>query len=125
MSDDLKPIGSCHLIALSDANDVQREAVQTIVKTHAKSWWHERPDLWIAEGHSPPYWRDLIMPVLALSPATVTVFQLPEPGGRAWATHGLRNLTWLHESYSGKPTPSKAKALSAPRPAPPDDDIPF
>jgi hypothetical protein len=128
--DQLTAINPALLIALSAANNAQRNAVQAIVKAHSESWWHERPDLWIVEGHDPVYWRDLIKPVLGLSPATVSVLTLPSPGLRGWAMSNLPRAQskWLFETYAGKPQPPPP----APAPEIPvgklpaaDDDIPL
>jgi hypothetical protein len=103
------------LITLSEANDPQRNAVQAIVKAHSPQWWHELPDLWVAQGQTATYWRDLIMPVLLLSEAIVAVFQLPTVAtDRMWAFNrlGAERLKWLFESYTGVDPPA-----SPPKPA--------
>lgn len=102
-----------HLIALSEANDPQRDAVQAIVKVHATAWWHELPDIWVADGQTAAYWRDLIKPVLLLSPAAVIVFQLPPKDQRsvAWTKLTREQATWIFESYAEMPQPPEAPTL--------------
>jgi hypothetical protein len=102
MSYESDQIGTAHLIIISNANSLQRNAVQAIVKAHTMHWWHEAPDVWIVEGHEPSYWRDLIQPVLALSSAHTLVFRLPDEQ-RQWATTavGWDKTKWLHDWYSG------------------------
>jgi hypothetical protein len=106
---------SMYLIALSEGNDPQRDAVQAIVKAHAAVWWHELPDLWVVDGQNPQYWRDLIRPVLLLSSAAVIVFTLPDAqNGRAvaWTKLSRDQATWLFETYSGIPQPVEVPALA-------------
>lgn len=107
---------SMYLIALSEANDPQRDAVQAIVKVHAAAWWHELPDIWIADGQSTMYWRDLIRPVLLLSPAAVIVFQLPSKDHRAvgWTKLSREQSKWLFETYAEQPQPVEVPTLPAP-----------
>jgi hypothetical protein len=109
------------LIALSETNDAQRNAVQAIVKAHATEWWHEVPDVWVAQGHTHHYWRDLIAPVLLLSPAIVAVFQLPAHASeRMWAFNTMprERSQWLFEKYTGVDPP-----LPPPRPSPDPETI--
>jgi hypothetical protein len=106
------------LLALSEANDPQRDAVQAIVKAHAVAWWHYFPDIWLVEGHDHIYWRDLIKPVLLLSPAHVISFQLPATKDeRMWAMTGIAGdrTKWLFESYTGVPPPEGVKVPALPK----------
>lgn len=118
------------IVVLDQATDDHREAVQAIVKAHANGWWHNFTDVWIVGGHEVTYWRDLIKPTLALSPARVLVMGLPDMGQRAWATAGLPQpmFKWLREAYSNKPPADHASPLNPflpVRPSTKDDDIPF
>ena len=110
------------LIATSEANDPQHNAVQAIVKAHARGWWHRVPDVWVVNGHDAAYWRDLIRPVLLLSKAKVVVFQLPPQGGpRNWAIAGLPTgaANWLFTSYTHIEIPDNQKVPTLPSlPAP-------
>jgi hypothetical protein len=99
------------VIALGNASDAQREAVQAIVKAHADDWWHNLPDVWIVGGQSHTYWGDLIKPVLALSQARVLVLELPrDKNQRMFATRGKLPgdaLDWLWKTYFGRDRPSE------------------
>ncbi|MET0603224.1 MAG: hypothetical protein ABW167_14660 [Baekduia sp.] len=121
----LDAVKTPHLVILDGANNLQRDAVQTIVKAHTEVWWHEMPDVWIVDGQTAAYWRDIIMPVLGLSSAGVVVFRLPDSGLRSWAASSLGRpkSKWLHEIYSGWPQPPATPPAAALTPA--DDDIPF
>jgi hypothetical protein len=96
-----------YLIALSQANDSQRDAIQAIVKAHADAWWHELPDIWVAGGQDAAYWTSLIKPVLLLSSAAVIVFKLPPKTERAvsWTRLSHEQTTWLWETYAEMPQP--------------------
>jgi len=99
------------VVALGNASDAQRQAVQAIVKTHADGWWHNLPDVWIAGGHTHTYWADLIHPVLALSSARLTVLELPRSlDHRMFATRGSFPATsgdWLWKTYYGRDKPKQ------------------
>lgn len=130
-----------HVIALNQATDAHREAVQAIVKVHATGgWWHNFADLWIVGGRDVIYWRDLIKPTLALSPAQVLVMRLPDDNARGWATAGVPEpkFRWLRAVYAKRlrdatartsppvaiPTQPTRKVRLNP-PAASDDEIPF
>jgi hypothetical protein len=92
-----------YLIALEDAQTEHRNAVQAIVKAHSSMWWHQLSDLWVVEGHSAAYWRDLIAPVTAGSRVSVIVFRLPDSPNRewaSWAVKGTERTRWLKDHYS-------------------------
>lgn len=100
---DRRRIPKAILISLSEANDPQRNAVQTIVAAHSKTWWHELSDVWIVgDEHGVGYWVDLIVPVLSLSRAQVFVVGLPKnTEGRPWAGTGSEDsFGWLRDQYS-------------------------
>ncbi len=108
-------------IALGSARDPHREAVQTIVKAHASEWWHRFPDLWIVQGQTASYWRDLIGPTLLNSRASVLVLRLPDQADRRWAAQmPYEGMSWLYEAYAGIPDPNSGQLPSAT-----DDIVPF
>ncbi len=91
------------LIALNEANDYQRDAVQAIVTAHTDLWWHEFTDVWIVAAFTPAYWRDLIKPVIANGRTAVLVVRL-SPNDRAgkWASFGpddSQRMSWFRENY--------------------------
>ncbi|MGB2710664.1 MAG: hypothetical protein WBC33_04045 [Conexibacter sp.] len=99
------------VVAIDQATDAQRQAVQRIVTTHAEQWWHRMSDLWIAEGFDVFYWRDLIRAVLP-PPASVLVLELPQPALRSWACAGMQEdgLDWMYEIF-GAALPKPADRL--------------
>lgn len=120
------PIGPAHVIVLSTGTVAHQNAVHAIVKAHASQWWHQLPEVWIAEGRSATYWRDLIKPVLGLSPAQVLVLRLPDDANRrAWAaTFAGPKTWWLHEAYRGRPAPKQVIRKRPVRPRLPPSEAP-
>lgn len=103
-------VAPAYVVALGNATDAQRQAVQAIVKAHANGWWHNLPDVWIVGGQTHSYWADLIKPVLATSAARVMVLELPRSlDHRMFATRGPlppSSSTWLWKSYYGRDKPT-------------------
>src|SRR4051812_33387056 len=102
-------------LALGNATDAQREAVQAIVKAHANGWWHNLPDVWIVGGQTHKYWADLISTVLAGSPAQLLVLKLPRSEAeRMFAHRGpLPKVSsdWLWKQYYGQDPPAPKKRV--------------
>jgi len=92
------------IIVLERPTAETREAVQTLIKKHASGWWHRFPDLWLASGHPPQFWRDEIRPLVAGTGRGVFVFLLPAAeADRAWAYFGPKaeeRGKWLHDYYA-------------------------
>jgi hypothetical protein len=99
----MKPDLMC-IIVLEKRSIAIREAVQAIVRKHANGWWHHFPDVWIAGGHTPIFWRDRIQPIAQGQNNGVLILLLPsEDGDRRWAYFGPEaeeRLSWVRQNYS-------------------------
>lgn len=94
---------SWFVISIGYASDLQRNAIHSAIKSHAPGWWHHLPDTWIVAGHNHKYWGDLVQPILATTPATALVLELPRnPEQRMFASRGPFDQSakdWLWRSY--------------------------
>jgi hypothetical protein len=66
------------VIVLNAATNDEREAVQAIVRVHARGWWHRFADAWIVGGYEPAFWKTLIKPVIPNGSSSVLILALPE-----------------------------------------------
>lgn len=106
------------IILVDRVNAAEREAVHEIVRTHARGWWHRFPDVWIAGGHPPKYWKKLIKPVIPYGSSSVLVLRLPdEPEENDIGYFGIdgeQRLEWLYRNLRDRPMPrSLTDALPA------------
>lgn len=91
-----------HVILADSLSVEQRDAIQSVVKEHARGWWHRFPDVWIVGGGTAKEWRDRVKPFIGSGGASVLVITLPSEG-RRWAyfgPDGEQRMKWLHSSYS-------------------------
>jgi hypothetical protein len=99
---------SAVMIVLDRATPEEREAVHALVKQHAKGWWHQFSDVWIAGGKTSREWRDILRGTIPGGTSSLLVIALPEEGRRQWSFRGprvRRRTRWLHTTYSGKTPP--------------------
>jgi hypothetical protein len=80
---------SKYVIILDRSKPTEQQAVQEIVKVHAKGWWRRFEATWIVGGHDAKYWRALIQPIMAPGPSGVLVLRLADaPTDDRWAYYG-------------------------------------
>ncbi len=94
------------VIILDSATSEEREAVQSAVKQHANGWWHYFGDAWIAGGHTPVYWQNVLKPLLPDGRSSVLILALPE-GKNERKTGGYmidldKRMRWIRKTYKGE-----------------------
>lgn len=94
------------VILLDGAGVALREKIHDSVKENANGWWHRFQNCWLAAGHSPKYWRDLLKPYVAEAPESAAILVLALPpldDDRLWAYFGPDaegKMGWLHRNYT-------------------------
>jgi hypothetical protein len=89
-----------YAIILDRTKAAERQAVQEIIKTHAKGWWHRFEAVWIVTSHDAKYWRTMIQPVIAGGPSSVLVLRLADAATTdRWAYFGpasrFKSSEWI------------------------------
>lgn len=114
------------MIIVDGIDETQRTLMHAQIKKHATGgWWHEMPDVWIAESdHSVEVWRQRLGVFVPHAPSLLLVFKLPSEGNRKWSGSGVRSKwLWILENYA---TPGgKQPQPSLPKVKPDDDEPPF
>jgi hypothetical protein len=98
------------IIIIDRPTEAVREDVHNVIKRESSGWWHHYADIWIAGGHRPSEWRDLLTQV---APGVVLVLALPENASeRGWAFSWRERVdssdslggpaAWLTYLYSGR-----------------------
>lgn len=91
------------LIIGDEINNTQRNQIHAAVRSEAKTWWHEMPDVWMVKtDDSAVAWRDRLGVVVGIG-GSLLVLGLPDMGGRTWATRGKIGLDWLRDHYGNSP----------------------
>jgi hypothetical protein len=95
-----------YLLILDRANDLEREAIQEIVRVHADEWWHELADVWVIRGHPPAYWIKLMKPIIPRGKSGILLLPLPEDvaeGELSYFGPGYQEkLAWLDEIFPSR-----------------------
>ncbi|WP_284744597.1 hypothetical protein [Amycolatopsis sp. RTGN1] len=112
-------------VLISDGlNDTQEDLVLEMVKSHADSWWHEMPGVWLFTGGGDTFkWSERMKLILSLKGNTYLVFKLPRLGQRQWfGRQRSEALDWLRSNYANANGTEKEES---PEEKPEDDEPPF
>jgi hypothetical protein len=98
-------------IVVENINDTQRQQIQAAIENRAVSWWHNFPDLWIAESElMPGGWIELLGIIFPYLPAKILVLRLSDATPRWGAKMRSEDAEWLKEHL-----PSQPKQVEAPK----------
>ena len=78
------------VIIVEGIDNTQRSLIQGWIKTACEDWWHQLPNVWLAVGQTPGFWRDGVQPFL-LPGNSAMVLAVKNTKGNRWAIVGVKD----------------------------------
>lgn len=98
-------------IVVDNIDDTQRQQIQVAIENKALSWWHNFPDIWIAESDlGPAGWIDMLGVIFPYLPSKILVLRISDAAPRWGAKMRPEDAEWLKEHL-----PVQAKEVEAPK----------